>query len=198
MERLVAALLSIVRCHAGQQITRNKSVEIGDLIREISNPYQVEAQTRNVAFGLALAETAAVESDSSLLAVVFNNLFANAVNHTPEGGEIQAELTTNSDDFQFSITNANGQLESGDLAFLFDPFWQKDPSRSGKNGHGLGLSVVKSYADLLGLRVQVFLEDPRLVTFQVRIPRQLVSPGPFPTRDRISAKPGERTRGLIE
>jgi signal transduction histidine kinase len=180
MERLVTALLSIVRCDASRQTTRKESVEMRDLIREISNPYRAEAQARNICFRLDLPDTAVVESDSSLLTVVFNNLFANAINHTPEGGEVRADLATNTDSLLFTIANTNDQIEPDDLGFLFDPFWRKDPSRSGESGHGLGLSVVKSCADLLGLRVQVCLKDPQMVTFQIRIPRPSASRNHFP------------------
>ena len=171
MERLVTALLSIVRCDASRQTTRKEPVEMRDLIREISNPYREEARARNIVFELSLPDTAMVESDSSLLIVVFKNLFANAINHTPEGGEVHAELATDTDSLLFTIANTNDQIEPDDLGLLFDPFWRKDPSRSGESGHGLGLSVVKSCTDLLGLRVQASLKDPHLVSFQIRIPR---------------------------
>ncbi|MFN8466991.1 MAG: ATP-binding protein, partial [Caldilineaceae bacterium] len=82
---------------------------------------------------------------------VFDNLLANALRHTPPGGEISITARAIhrpngpvSDHFvEFVVANP-GELAPDELAHLFDRFWRADGTRQrDAGGSGLGLAITR-------------------------------------------------------
>ena len=57
-----------------------------------------------------------------------------------------------------SFSNRAENLEAQDLAVMFDRFWRKDQARTGGRHVGLGLSLVRALADLLGIQIETRLD----------------------------------------
>jgi signal transduction histidine kinase len=83
--------------------------------------------------------------NSELADILLNNLFSNAIRHTPVGGQLLVNLEV----AQLTIRNtaANGPL---DESRLFNRFYKGGQS---SDQHGLGLSIVKQICDVSGFRV---------------------------------------------
>lgn len=60
-------------------------------------------------------------------------------------------------DEPFGHANTTHDLQPADLEQLFEPFWRKEASRSQSEHHGLGLSLVETYANVLGLEIAATL-----------------------------------------
>ena len=99
---------------------------------------------------------------------MLKNLFSNAVDHADEGGVIHCRLQTSSPEFQLQITNTQTSLTEQDLPHIFEPFWSKDASRSDSRHCGLGLSLLKVYAETLNLRLDVNLLQPDKIRFSIQ------------------------------
>lgn len=92
-----------------------------------------------------------VRMNSELADILLNNLFSNAVRHTPVGGQ----LLVNLDAAQLTVSNtaANGPL---DESRLFNRFYKGGQS---SDQHGLGLSIVKQICDVSGFRIAYRFSD---------------------------------------
>jgi len=170
MESMVTVLLSLVRCDADRGKIKPEAVDLPDLVRKAVGPFQGEARDRELSLELNLPAAAVATSDRSLLSSILTNLFANAVSHTPRGGNIRCDIAVREDRFLLSLVNTDDQLEPADLEHLFEPFWQKDSSRSTIARNGLGLSLVAAYAELLGLNLSCSLPKKGFFMVSLTLP----------------------------
>lgn len=87
-----------------------------------------------------------IRSDPVLWNAIVQNLIGNAVAHAPEGSAAVIEASPE----RLVVSNSAPNFESVDLDRMFEPFWRGDPSHASRSHVGLGLSIVKACAALLG------------------------------------------------
>lgn len=95
-----------------------------------------------------------ISTDAELLAIVWNNLFSNAVKFTDKGGKISVSLKSNNNDVTVKISDTGCGMSKETIEHIFDKFYQGDSSHATK-GNGLGLALVKRVIDLLGGQISV-------------------------------------------
>lgn len=111
-------------------------------------------------------------SDPGLFRVLVTNLVENAVRYTPAGGSLWLHVDDAADHFAFSLRNDRGALDPRDHERLFEPFQRGSDAADDEGGHaGLGLSLCREIAKLLGATLSMEFEDERTVTFLFRIGR---------------------------
>jgi signal transduction histidine kinase len=106
----------------------------------------------------------AVLIDSDRIAQVITNLVANALNYTPEKGEIKLSASLEENEVRIAVCDNGSGIPSGDLPFVFDRFYRVDKSRARKSGgSGLGLAIarqlVEAHGGLIKAESPVY-EDP--------------------------------------
>lgn len=158
MESQVVSLLALARCDARSQSVVWERFDIIALLEESWRPHQSEAERKRLRVELAHPTSAEVRSDRRLLSTILSNLIENAVSYTPDGGTVRCQLSSEGD-YILRIANTNDQLREDELPHLFEPFWRKQASRSDSRHAGLGLALVKSYAELLGLTIEATLPE---------------------------------------
>lgn len=77
---------------------------------------------------------------------IVRNLIGNAASHAPPGSKITVTAAPG----RIVVSNPAPDLTAEDVSRLFDRFWRKDESRSDRGHSGLGLSIVRACASLLG------------------------------------------------
>jgi signal transduction histidine kinase len=181
MERLVDTLLALVRCQSDRQTISEETFDLSILVEEVWANHKEEAKTKCLRVEICHPPEVFVQTDRSLLAAVFSNLFSNAVTYTPHGRKVGCYIESRSDKPDVTITflNSHTNLCQKDLEHLFEPFWQKDPSRPDENHCGLGLSLVRAYVDLLCLNIHVSFPRPQLFEISIRVKRPGGPPSPM-------------------
>ncbi len=105
------------------------------------------------------------------------NLIHNAINFTPENGEISIKAHRDEEHFHFTISDTGVGISKQDLERIFEPFeravseHRADMSSSAlSRGAGLGLSLVKNIAELHGGAVNIESVENEGTTVIVSIP----------------------------
>ena len=181
MEAVVAALLAMARCEAGQQPLESGPVDLADVVAEAWRPHAAGAEARGLSAAFDVPRHTTVATDRALLTAALGNLFANAVTYAPRGTAVatRAGVDAKTGRCLLEITNANDSLADADLPFLTEPFWRKDAARSNSTNSGLGLTLVAAYARLLGVEFGVALPTPDVVAAGLSIPlADAVTPAP--------------------
>lgn len=169
MERTVATLLSLARCEGGIEGIEHSTFIISDLIHETWAPLAAEAAARDLRFDLE-APAAPIASDREKLRLILFNLLSNAVTHSPAGSGISCTARTENGRLEITVANPAPQMTAADLPFLFERFWRKDAARSNSRHAGLGLSLARSFATLLGFDLTAHLLPDRQLALRLAGP----------------------------
>jgi signal transduction histidine kinase len=90
-------------------------------------------------------------SDQQKLALIVGNLLANAVEFSPPGATVNLLAEVDGEDLRILVIDAGPGLDTAHQERVFDRFCQLDRGTTkGHRGHGLGLSIARSLAQLLG------------------------------------------------
>jgi two-component system sensor histidine kinase QseC len=159
MEALVTRLLTLARGERSQLVVQAESVELAPFVAAAWQPFADRAAARALRVRLAVAPGAAA-ADPVLLRSILANLFDNAVDYAPAGGEITVASDAAGG---LRVANPAGNLSAADEARLFERFWRKEAARSGGEHAGLGLSLARTFAAAMGWRLSATLEAGQLV-----------------------------------
>ncbi|MES2907441.1 MAG: PAS domain-containing sensor histidine kinase [Pseudomonadota bacterium] len=115
---------------------------------------------------------------------IFLNLLSNAIKFTPAGGDVKIAVQSNSEFVTFMVSDTGVGIDDEDLPQLAQPFVQ---ARSGyerrHEGAGLGLSLVKSLAELQGGKIRISSKRGQGTIVSVVLPRC----APTVTRKQVAA-----------
>jgi signal transduction histidine kinase len=121
----------------------------------------------------------AAEIDASKVEDILTNLVVNAIKFSPDGSTIRIEAArVGNDRVRFRIADAGIGIPECDHAHLFEPFFtgydtlhhSSGEYQFGKRGLGLGLSLVKRFAELHGGSVEVCSRPGAGTAFSVTLP----------------------------
>jgi signal transduction histidine kinase len=167
MESVIANLLLLARCQAGVERVERAPTQLRPLLEVAWRRLEGRAAEAGLSFELDVPADLVVESDAGKLEIMFANVLGNAVSYARPGSTIRVA----GDGQRLDVENEAEPLAEGEIERLAEPFWRKDESRSSPDHAGLGLSVVRALAAVLGLEIG-FAQD-RDGTFRVRFARFL-------------------------
>jgi signal transduction histidine kinase len=94
-----------------------------------------------------------LDGDPLLIRRLVSNLIDNAVRHNVPGGHIQVATVTSRGRAVVSVTNSGQIIPPAEVDRLFQPFQRLGTRRAHGDGHGLGLSIVRSIAAAHGAEI---------------------------------------------
>jgi signal transduction histidine kinase/CheY-like chemotaxis protein len=169
MENLFGSLLDISKLDAGAVKPSISSFPIENVLRLIELNYTPLAQEKGLALRV-MRSGAVVSSDAQLLERILGNLVANAIRYTPEG-RVLVGCRRRGETVQALVFDTGTGIPTEYLDEIFDEFFQiADSERDRSKGLGLGLSIVRRSAELLGHRLVVRSRPGRGSVFGIEIP----------------------------
>ena len=99
-----------------------------------------------------------VMADRERTLQVLNNLVANALRHTPEGGEVRLSVRVlNHEELALCVSDTGAGIAPDDLPHIFTRFYRADRARSREDGggSGIGLTIAKHFIEAQGGRIEV-------------------------------------------
>ena len=176
---LIEDILSFARIEAGREQVHIEEFGLAALLEQAAVIVRPLAEKKNLAFTLGGHDSRAVmRSDPQKVRQIIINLLANAVKFTTTGGvRLLARVADGRVEFEVSDTGPGIALQH--LERVFDAFWQVDQRLTRKaGGTGLGLSVARQLARLLGGDVSVRSTIGEGSVFRVDLPLSAPVPPP--------------------
>jgi signal transduction histidine kinase len=151
LERIVGDLLDLARLEGGGMAMRHSTVDVPTLFDRIAERHGREMASHNVRLVIQVSEDArTVDGDPERLEQAIQNLAANALRHTPDGGTITLSGERTGDRIRLSVRDSGPGIAPEHLPKIFDRFYKVDVSRKATGGSGLGLSIAKAIVERHG------------------------------------------------
>ena len=167
---LVSNILKLNKLENQQIALSTAPYDLGEQLCECLLGFEELWEKKGLEIETELADNVVVTADAEMMALVWNNLFSNAIKFTAAGGKIALRLTTDGNDAVVRISDTGCGISAEVGKHMFDKFYQGDSSRATK-GNGLGLALVKRIIDLTESEISVESEVGVGTTFTVRLRR---------------------------
>jgi signal transduction histidine kinase len=182
LRRLVDGLLLLAGTDDPQQL-HLVPVDVGEIVADAVRRWAATPRR----WVLGAAEEAIVLADRDRLAVAFDALIENAVQHTREQDTIEVGVRRRDGTAVVSFRDTGTGIPTGDLDRIFDRFARADPGRSRHTGgFGLGLSIVRAIAEAHLGTVHVTSQVDVGTTFEIDLPLEADTGQPTHAIDRTS------------
>lgn len=150
MSSLVSELLYIARADKGTLHLEKEDVDVSELIEIVAETMEDKAASKNISIHAGDSEAIIVKADRDMLMRVLINLISNAITYGNDGGNVWVSAEEDHGNVVIKVHDDGIGIAPEHLARIWDRFYQEDPARSGGNGSGLGLSIVKEIVSLHG------------------------------------------------
>ena len=144
--RLVKDLRQLAQAEAGQLPYNITAVSLNALTQDMATFFVPAAETKNITITQALTlELPSINGDADRLRQVLHNLMANALRHTPPGGEITVRTQKATNEIWISVSDTGDGIDPTLLPHVFDRFYRtSETRRRDSGGAGLGLAISKA------------------------------------------------------
>ena len=175
-------LLALSRAREAHRTTPSQIVRLDGILAAVEEEVRQRAEAASVSLvtRVALGLTP-VSGDSESLGELLENLIDNGIKYTPEGGKVSVDLQQRSSHVEIRVSDTGIGIPPGERESIFDDFFRASNAReSGKQGSGLGLSIVKAIAVAHRGTVDVHSEVGFGTTFRVLLPAASPADKPRP------------------
>lgn len=156
MTRLVEDLLDMTRFERGMAPLIRKPTNLVELVSSIAGLQSQEAERKGLRLFQTLPEEPiVVDLDAARISQIVTNLLTNAINYTPQGGQVDVIVERMADDENTAVIRVRDTgigIAPEDLVHIFQPFYRVV---SEVEGTGLGLSIAREIAESHGGSIDV-------------------------------------------
>jgi PAS domain S-box-containing protein len=169
MLRLLANLIDVARLESGTLDVHPSAMTLSQLLEPIAAQRRVLARSRKIAIVLAPSAEMTVMADADLVTRTVENIFDNAIRHTPTGGRIEVERREVGPDVEIRIGNSGGAIPVEARRTIFEKN-QQGTTDLGRMNLGLGLYFCRLAIEAQGGRMWVEETDRMPTVFGIRLP----------------------------
>jgi signal transduction histidine kinase len=168
LTRLVGGLLMLAQAESGKLALNMKPVELDLLLTEVFTEMCVLSGNK-VKVHLNDIDQVMVNGDRDRLKQVLLNLVANAIQYTPQGGDVFLSMSKIGEQARIIIRDTGPGIPAQDLPHIFDRFYraEKSRTRSTTSGFGLGLSIAHWIVEHHGGQIKVESKEGKGTTFVI-------------------------------
>jgi signal transduction histidine kinase len=169
---LVDELFELARLDGKGMALDREPLALAELASDVVQKFALAAATRGVTLDVA-AESGLppVRADLRLIERVLENLVANALRHTPDGGRVELRLGRTPGAVQAEVSDNGSGIPADELPFVFDRHYRGAASRlSDPDGAGLGLAIARRIVELHGGTLRAESEPSRGTCLRFALP----------------------------
>ena len=162
IQRVSKSISAILRISAIENEARKikfRDLDLAAVCAQLFDFYEPLAEFKGVAIVLDAAEPVEVRGDPDLMREAVSNLIDNAIKFTPAGGAVRIEARVTNGRVLLRVSDTGPGVAPEERERIFERFYRGE--RSGNSpGHGLGLSIAETIANLHGFKLRVEDNNP--------------------------------------
>ena len=159
------------RFRKGKVQVKPGKVHLKPLLSEAASQLSYQAKDKGIELRVDAPQDCTIISDRELLSLIFQNLISNAVKYAERGAVEVIGRQTDDGGCIVSVRDQGPGIEPEKLSELFAPFSRGETH--GKPGVGLGLSIARQAAQMLGAKLWAESKPGEGSTFHVQLPNEV-------------------------
>ena len=175
---LVNEVLDMSKIESGKTVMEEEMCSIHSVIDDILQilQHEIDAKRLKIETDYSMLDEDLLSCDKIRLNQILQNLLSNAVKYSYEGGTISISIIQLSTEDESKIINEFHIKDEGCgmtkefLEHVFEPFARDKTTQMSIEGTGLGLTIAKSLAEIMGGDIEVTSELGRGTEFTAVIP----------------------------
>jgi signal transduction histidine kinase/CHASE3 domain sensor protein len=187
---IVEYLLDLARSEGESLRVQRGTTDLGGLVREVVEDYRARARLADLHMRLSIAaDVPPIDTDRSRVREILGNLLSNAIKYSEPGDAISVRVEPERDPertagpcIAIHVEDTGPGIRSEDQERIFVEYQRLDEGRA--NGAGIGLSISRKVARLLGGDIVVSSVPGEGSRFTLRLP---APPAPPPQRRAAGA-----------
>ncbi len=185
MERIVLDMFNIARVESNRLLPHLSAFNLNEMIQEVLLETKVDLQGRELAISFQPNETILdMVADRFYLRRVLQELLANAIRFTPDGGEIYITAEKENNFFKMTVTDTGIGIPENELGHIFEYFYEvqntnyHSTSKRGflGGGTGIGLPLIKGIVEAHNGRIKIESAEGKGTKVMVFLPEVSSSP----------------------
>ena len=152
---LINDVLDLATIEAGRMALNRRMVSIADLLNAAKQMTAEWARQQSLEIIIDCpSDVGAFDADENRMKQTLFNLISNAIKYTPAGGRITLEAQRKDKWIVIGVIDTGIGIPESDRERVFGKF-ERANSQARQSGAGLGLSLVKSFVELHGGRIEI-------------------------------------------
>jgi signal transduction histidine kinase len=181
---LIDEILTFARVDIGRERVRWESISVNNTLADAAALVESMATAKKLRLAVTLLdEDQSIQTDGTKMRQMLVNLLSNGIKFTDKG-DVHLGCAVSNGILEVSIADTGCGIAAENIEFVFEPFWQAEQTATRKTGGtGLGLSVTRKLARLLGGDVTVASRLGSGTTFLLTLPMKAPAGEPVRRRD---------------
>lgn len=146
LKDMMDKLLALARLEQRNELAETVPVNLGELIERVVADHAIRMKQRNISCNRALLTDASVTGEPFLLRQAIANLLDNAIDFSPDHGEIDIRLETSSGLHLLTVQDRGAGIPDYALPRIFERFYSLARPGTHAKSTGLGLPFVREVA----------------------------------------------------
>jgi two-component system phosphate regulon sensor histidine kinase PhoR len=169
--QLINDLLDVARLEAGRLVQRQVPTDLVKIIEETVALMEPRAKEQRISLTYSCEKLRPVLADPKNIEEILSNLLSNAVNYSPDGGEVKVSARRSGDFVEMKVSDTGVGIPAEEIPKVFEKFYRvKHPKTRQVTGTGLGLSIVKGIVEAYRGFIDVESVVDKGTTFRILLP----------------------------
>jgi two-component system sensor histidine kinase GlrK len=169
LQKLIEDLLSYGASQAQKPAVEVARVELKRVADRVFEDQKLALRAKHLKLDVNVPDLA-LNADSEKLRVMLDNLLSNAIKFSPPGGTIAVSARKAGDEVELDVVDQGPGIAAEERSLVFEPFYRgRNAADALVKGTGIGLSVVREYAQMHGGAAEV-VADNRGAHIRLRLP----------------------------
>lgn len=170
MVDLIDTMLNISRIEVGTVSVTPEMVDIRTIIKEELGQFQPLIKQQKLRIITSYPQGCWLQTDSSFLRVIIQNLLSNAFKYTPEGGRVSIKVASTKKGFTIEIADSGFGIPQHQHSKVFTRLFRADNVSGTVTGNGLGLYLVKLLVSHLHGKISFTSKEDEGTCFTIFLP----------------------------
>jgi two-component system sensor histidine kinase GlrK len=182
LQKLIEDLLSYGASQSHKPSLDLAKVELRRVMNRVLDDQKLALRGKRLKLNVNMRELE-LSADFEKLRVMLDNLVSNAIKFSPAGATITVQATQLADAIQIDVADQGPGISPEERKLVFEPFYRGQYAADALvKGTGIGLSVVREYAQMHGGSAEIVDDGPG-AHIRIRLP---LSPSPAPAQRAVA------------